>query len=122
MSTVEVIQQPAATVELVMAGGAVVEVECAAPAVVEIASVGTQGIKGLAGVPDHIQVVANVASGQSAFLLDYVPPNAARTRFWVNGQRFGPPDITVVADLLTWHQPFTLEPTDTVEITYPSQG
>lgn len=122
MSTVEVIQQPAAVVELRMAGGAIVDVQCAAPAVVELVPVGTQGIQGLDGVPEHIQVVANVASGQSAFTLDYAPPNPARTRFWVNGQRFRPPDISIAVDMLTWHQPFTLSPDDVVEITYPNQG
>ena len=122
MSRVEIIQQQGALVQVTNPDGARVEVQCTPSARVEVTTEGPQGPQGLPGAPDHIQVVFPVASGQSAFPLDYSPPLPDRTRFWVNGQRFGPPDIIVTGAMLTWNAPFTLSPNDTVEITYPSQG
>lgn len=104
------------SVEVFSVDGTVVDLATNAPVVVEVMSTGVQGP---AGASDNIFVPSSVQSGQTDFILPIAPGQPDRVRMWVNGQRFGPPSIAVLGDTVTWAQPFTLSPTDTVEFTYP---
>ena len=67
----------------------------------------------------HVQRVSQITQGQSSFDLDHVPADPDQLRMYVNGQRFGPDDFQIVGQTLLWSQPFTIGPTDRVELTYP---
>ena len=118
MNIVRVIPQPAAIAKLIMTGGAIAKVACHAPAVVKFVSVGTQGIQGLSGALAFDRI-ANVLLGQTLFNLLLVPASPDKCRMVVNGTFYGPPLISVAGQQVTWTEPFTLEPSDSVEFQYP---
>lgn len=85
-----------------------------------LSDAGKQGPRGFTGTLAYDQI-ANVLAGQTVFNLLETPADAAKVRMHINGAIYAPPMIAVTGQQVTWAEPFTLEPTDTVEFQYPVQ-
>lgn len=85
-----------------------------------LSDAGKQGPRGFTGTLAYDQI-ANVLQGQVLFNLLVMPADPAKVRMHINHAVYGPPMIAVAGQQVTWAEPFTLEPTDTVEFQYPVQ-
>lgn len=59
-----------------------------------------------------------IVNGQNTFTLPQSPQVASSVFLYINGTRYGNPDISVSGPIITWNHLFTILSTDDVEATY----